>query len=77
MIHLDGQADAFEVKIYTQAYAMARSLRLAGGGPGWVHTWFPADWSRGLPRGIYYFRIIADRGSYASTPRVGRLVLLR
>ncbi|HTB35353.1 MAG TPA: malectin domain-containing carbohydrate-binding protein, partial [bacterium] len=77
LIKMDGRADSFEVRIYSAAYAMALRLELPGGGPGWVHVAFPAGWSRGLPRGTYYFRIIAYKGDYAAPARVGRLVLLR
>ena len=76
-INLDGRADSFEVRIYSAAYAMVCTLQVAGGGPGWVHVGLPADWSRRLPRGTYYFRLVAYKGSYAGPAKLGRLLLLR
>jgi hypothetical protein len=76
-LKLEGPADRVEVRIYTTA--LTRVLTVMGGpcSAGWAQVPLPAGWSRGLPRGVYYARVLAYRGAAVSPPaRPARLVLL-
>ena len=74
---MEGPADAWELRIYTEA--LVRVATISGGSleKGWNRVNVPEDTLRGLANGTYYYLVWPLKHGAPGRPVLGRLTLLR
>jgi hypothetical protein len=76
-VHLAGDADRVELRIYSKAEVRVLSAEGGASSAGWAKVQLPVGWQHGLPNGVYYVRVVAYRGVAVSGPvKPGKLVLI-
>jgi expansin (peptidoglycan-binding protein) len=78
-VDLQGEADSFDLRIYTRAMVEAYgTLHFSGRGPGWSSLSLPAGFTSQAPTGTYFLVLTGTRnGQNVKAPSAIKLVILR